>query len=272
MTKPISKVLRRFSEHIEEIDSLLHLSVVGISREEKSVELVRALSDYDSTYGEKLPAEEYSKRISRAEIHAKFARSQIKAGFPILFAHSVIAMWSALETMIEDIVFAILKDNQSALQAENIKKIKIPLVEYELLDKEERLRFIIGELARQTNAELRQGVTKFEVLLESVSLSGPLKDELRKTIFELWAVRNLLVHRFGIVDRRFTELCPWLGTKIGEQFKIKTDYYHRYRSAVTDYAVELIIREMVREGSTREEAEKRINTNKKGENESIDTA
>jgi hypothetical protein len=86
---------------------------------------------------------------------------------------TTVAIWASLEALIEDIVVESFQHNPSLLQAEAIRKIKIGFGEYELLNPEERLRFVVKELARQTNADLKQGVNRFETLLENVGLSGP---------------------------------------------------------------------------------------------------
>lgn len=52
------------------------------------------------------------------------------------------------------------------------------------------------------------GVARFETLLALVELSGAIDEEHRKGLFELQQVRNVIVHRAGIVDRRLREQCP----------------------------------------------------------------
>lgn len=268
MKKSIIEILKSFSSRFHEIDTLLKASVSSISREINSVDLVKALADLDKydTKSDKI-SKEYEENIKNAEYIAKFAKEQVDSGFPILYANAVIAMWTSLETLIEDILYHQFINNPKYLKSEIILYIKIPLVEFEELDKDERLRFIINELARQTKSDLKHGIARFEVLLEVVALGGPVTDELRKDIFELWAVRNLLVHRFGAVDRRFKNLCPWITVGNGEQFKINMDLYFRYHKAIADYAIEILIRDMVLRGEDRVDAEARI----KGKNKNNGT-
>jgi hypothetical protein len=84
----------------------------------------------------------------------------------------------------------------------------------------------------------------------------------RKTFIEFWAVRNVIVHRASIVDRRLVEICPWLGLKVGEPLKITPNSYANYRNTTSKYFMELLVRDLVREGFSRNEAEQKINKNK----------
>ena len=172
--------------------------------------------------------EEREKRLSEAKARAKFAIAQIRAGFPVLYSHAIVAIWSAIETFIEDFVVNSLVENQSHLQKDAFQKIRILLSEYELLDPVERMRYMVNELGRQTNAELKRGIKRFEPLLEAVDLGGPITEDMRRTCYELWAVRNLIVHRCSIADRRLQQLCPWLNATVGKPYRVTPIIYSSY--------------------------------------------
>jgi hypothetical protein len=78
-----------------------------------------------------------------------------------------------------------------------------------------------------------------------------VEEGMKKTCFELCAIRNLIVHRSAIVDRRFVQLCPWLGTKIGEIFKVTPQAYKSYLEFAHRWLIEILIRDIVRRGHSR---------------------
>jgi hypothetical protein len=203
--------------------------------------------------------------LNQAEETAKFATSQETAGFPVLYAHAVVAIWAAIETFIEDLVVCSLlhyvqkddenlqKDDEGYLQRESFKKIRILFVEYESLDKEDRMRYLVKELGRQTSTELKHGINRFEPILDAVDLNGPMPDEMKKTCYQLWATRNLIAHRSGIVDRRFVRLCPWLGSKVGETLKVTPQAYKSYIKFANYWMGEILVRDVVRRGHNRDD-------------------
>lgn len=256
--RPLLPVIEWFSQQVEEIDRILAFSIEGITREKGARQIIDALADWHAASGKPVPTEELEGRRQRAQERAEFASTQIASGFPVLFGHATVALWSALETLVDDIVVASLKANHKYLARDAFAKIRIPLSEYERLDNDDRMRYLVTELARSSNSDLRKGITRFEVLLESVDMGGAVSDGDRQTCFELWAVRNLLVHRSGITDRRFRELCPWLACDVGKAVSIGRAQYSAYLKFVQNYLVELMIRDMVRDGMGRIEAERRL--------------
>lgn len=92
-------------------------------------------------------------------------------------------------------------------------------------------------LEREVGAPLKVGVDRFEELLKCIGLSGSVPDGVGRTIFEMGQVRNVLVHRGGIVDRRFVSACPWLGLNPGDKVSVDRESLSRFASAALDYAV-----------------------------------
>ena len=79
-------------------------------------------------------------------------------------------------------------------------------------------------------------------MLEPFGLSGELPASLRREIYELSQVRNLIAHNASKVDRRFIDSCPWLGVKIGDEFIVSRDMFERYNYVTTVYATLIICR------------------------------
>jgi hypothetical protein len=52
---------------------------------------------------------------------------------------------------------------------------------------------------------------------------------------ELSQIRNILVHKAGIADRRLVESCQWLGFQIGQRVKVGYSMYRSFEDAVPEY-------------------------------------
>jgi hypothetical protein len=100
---------------------------------------------------------------------------------------------------------------------------------------------LVGELERELGTSLKQGVNRFEALLALFGLSGPIDDGTKKALFELSNVRHVIVHRRGVADKRFSDACPWMGLRPGDEVKVTSRQYERYLLAAVKYSV--ILRE-----------------------------
>jgi hypothetical protein len=94
-------------------------------------------------------------------------------------------------------------------------------------------------LQEKTRAALKPGVGRIEPLLDAVSLGGAVPDSVRRVVLELSQVRNLVVHKNGVVDRRFVDQCPWVRADVGGLLVIHADDLHRYGLAVDWYNLEM---------------------------------
>ena len=128
------------------------------------------------------------------------------------------------------------------LKNEVFSKIRLPLGEFEMLEKEERMRFLISEFERNQGTNRKHGVDMFEILLEPFGLGGRVESEVKKTLREMHHVRNVLVHRGDKADRRVVEGCPWLGLRVGDTLTVRHDQFGRYMHALVEYTLELLHR------------------------------
>jgi hypothetical protein len=223
--------LRRFLDSWRSNFRLLHLSIRGIGVLTTMPGLFESLiPSSDPEEAARLSAD-----IDEAKKEAELAENEEKAGFPLLHAHALVGIWAALEAAIEDTLVGIMLNEPDVLKKEVFAKIRVPLVDFETKDKEERMRFLIAELGR--NLGRKNGVDAFEVLLQQFDLSGDIDEEVRKLIWQTHHLRNVLVHRASRADRRLVEGCPWLQLKINDPVSISHEMLGRCGRAITDYVL-----------------------------------
>ncbi|HSZ64316.1 MAG TPA: hypothetical protein VK828_21135 [Terriglobales bacterium] len=159
----------------------------------------QAISTLEKYY-EVVPSDEADGRVrkvnterdlKRAEADAEFAKKEIERGFPLLHAHTLVGLWGAFEAAIEDCVVGMLMNEPDVLRSEAFSKLRIPLAEFELLEKEDRMRVLLAEVGRGQGLGKRQGVDSFESLLAHAKLSGVVDPEVKKTMWEMHHVRNV---------------------------------------------------------------------------------
>jgi hypothetical protein len=234
----------QFMRHFQETNQVLEVCRAGILHVTDFPQLVRILADLDGLTKTK---REQMESISAARLPAaQFARRQVSRGFPILHAHAIVSLWGALEVLVHDLAIAWLVSNPDTLMREPFLRIRIALGEFERLGKRQRMEFAIKEVSRSLNADLKIGVGRFETILETVGFAGPIAHDLRRTLMEASQVRNVLVHRGGLVDRRLKESCPWLKIRLGARVRTDRATYARYSRVMFEYAWTLLNRCRVR--------------------------
>lgn len=248
LDKEVSAVFKRSIGYITELDRVLRLCLQGLSQISKLPALAEAIANVEKEDDNEPFSAEQQQHLDETAEMAAFAAREIESGFPTLHAHTVIALWGALEILVEDIVVFWLQKTPGLLSSNSIAKIKIPLGEYELLDTQERMRFVSKELARSLNTDLKIGVGRFEAVLTAVDLGGTIEEDLRQSLLELSQIRNVLVHRAHIIDRPLKEMCPWLALEVGQKLRIDHDMYLKYFGATHDYLLCLINRVRVHQG------------------------
>lgn len=242
MLKWAKPPINRYIDYVEETGRILYLYINGIRSISRMVPLVEALYQPGKTNNVASEKDDYEKRLEETKERASFAQEEIDKGFPILIAHTVVTLYSSLEILAYDLARVWMINVPEVLEKEHFSRIKISLTEYERLDKENRMDYLLSQYSKHINADMKLGVGKFEAILDSVSLSGSVDDGIRREILELSQVRNIVVHRGRYVDRRFKETCPWVPTDIGEKHICRLEDFNRYREASSNYVFGLIDR------------------------------
>lgn len=233
--------MKRFLEYSDSAGRLLHLSMRAISMTRgvpRIVEAVAQATRGNADWDEK----NHKASLERAKEDAEFAAKECDTGFPLLHDFTLVGMWGAFEAAIEDVIVAILSNEPELLRADPFAKVRIPLADFEALEKEDRMRILLRELQRTLRSDQRQGVSGFEAVLAAVGLSGEIKEAIRESIWEMHHARNVIVHRRSCADRPFVAACPKLGVRIGDRIPINHDLLGRYVNSLVTYATEIIFR------------------------------
>lgn len=228
---------KEFVDNTERLGNLLHLCISGISVLRGMPGIVEAIEK-----AEPGDPQQAAGKLESAKKQAELAQREVDEGFPLLRAQTVISLWSALEATIRTFLARWLENNEQALAVDPVQKLRVKIGEYEKLQGEDRYFYILDRLEQETSAPLKCGVTRFEVLLEPFGLSGAVSDEDRRNLFELNQVRNVLVHRSGVTDRRLPDACPWLGLSPGQALRLDDAMMGRYFQSSIQYTVDIVVR------------------------------
>jgi hypothetical protein len=174
---------------------------------------------------------------------SRLAAEELDKGFPFLNSYGVVACWGALEALATDVVIDRLLLYPDTLSSEPWAKLKVTFADYERLDRVDKLHYATRELERSVSADLKAGVNRFEAMFAAIGVDGPVDAEVRRSLFEMSQVRNLIVHRASIADAKFITACPWFKFKIGDEVLVTDDMCGSYLTAAYKYVILVMRRE-----------------------------
>jgi hypothetical protein len=174
------------------------------------------------------------------DAEATFVQQECMSGFPLLHAHTLVGCWGAFEAAMEDLGIGLLMNEPTWLQEEAFSRLKIPLAEFEILEKDERMLLLIQELQRGQGGNRKRGTASFEHVLNQFQLSGEVDPGVKQTIWEMYNVRNVIVHRASVADRRLVDGCPWMALKIGQLVVVTSKMSKSYADALFRYIRSLL--------------------------------
>lgn len=231
----IREFFERFLTRRERINEVLGLSILGI-------QLVPGRHNAIETLAKVLDAPADPGHLGRAARERDLARRELEAGFPVLYEQATIALWGALVSLVRDFLAAWLANTPAAWEREKVRSQKVRVGEFMGLEPYEQCVWLIDLIDQDIRGPMRAGVNRFEELLKVFGLEGNVPSDCKDGLFELWHIRNALVHRSATVDRKIADACPWLGLEIGGALKISREMWERYDTAVMDYVILLIER------------------------------
>jgi hypothetical protein len=231
-----------FLANMQELSNLLKLSRGGIALQKGLPDFLKMLKPRN---------EQEQKLLEAAQEHAKLASTEIENDFPLLHGQSVVSLWGALESFMRSLVAQWIENVPGVLSEKPFAGLKVDLGEYLSMDPRDQSRHVVDLFEQKSGSSRSLGVKRFEALMEAIGLSGSVEEDVSKTLFELQQVRNVIVHRRGIADRRLCELCPWLGLKVGDPIRVRGTDVDRYGGAVHKYVLEVAQRIRVKFGMER---------------------
>lgn len=173
-----------------------------------------------------------------ARENSKFAEGEIANEFQRTRSHHAVAAWAAVETAIENLFVNLIvrvPDAEMRIRNHSDKaKIKSERVNSTVYDAKitiqswERSLDNSETMARQLN------------MLSAFDINVDLTEQVSRTLSEMGALRDVILHNGGVIDERFQTRCPWLHHTVGEHIVINADVLGRYFDAASEFATQLL--------------------------------
>ena len=213
-------------DYVEETDRLLEITTRAFLLTTGLGSLAKVLNKDEQT-------------VAHFEKTEQLAAEEVKNGFPLLYSHSVVALWSALEAVIPRFCVDWLMCFPHFLEGKSFAKVSLAASSAILGDKRTIMEEVVQTLDQVTHSPLRVGVGRFDLLLNAVGISIAHEEDRRRTLFELSKVRNIIVHQAGKADKKFASECPWMNVVPSTRVVIDEERYHSYAHAVLTYSANI---------------------------------
>jgi hypothetical protein len=171
--------------------------------------------------------------IKQSREQSPFAAEEMSTGFKTICGHSAIAIWAGIETAIEQML---VNHIQKLPDIKELMALVAPALKLE-------------KVQTTTEADARRSVRKWEAALDdpdalvraikmlgAVGLEIELPEKDHRLLVEISEVRNVLLHRGGVIDRGFIAKCPWLGVKTGDELVIDEARLEEFTDAAQAFA------------------------------------
>ena len=217
---------------------------VGFSRQAKRIVTLKHTLKNEQEQAE--TEAHYQEHLKQAAELEQFLEVHCKSGFPYLYCLVSLRLWSILETLIKDLAQEMLIAFPELQSNDTLKALKGPLLPFLASSPSEQAAVILKLLEKDLSSSQYQiGIARFELLLERFGMSGGVDPLVKRTLLELWAVRNVVAHKNGVADPRFIEVCPWFVATVGMQLSVSPLDFSRYRVASIWYIAEISRRLLV---------------------------
>ena len=120
--------------------------------------------------------------------------------------------------------------------SELLRKVKGSVVDFACLDDRQKVMFLLDEISSGTTSKKKRGIDGLEEMLDALGCGGTLDADMRRSLIELGAARNVIVHGHGRVDRRFAEQCPWWPAAEDHRLRLSNRRLGLYRMALIYYS------------------------------------
>jgi hypothetical protein len=204
--------IRRLLSNVEQLHDFYHLTIDGLNmiihHHEFLVlggERIKQLTAEVESVGGKVQIDEAeearrTENQKRAKERADLAAREVSSGFPVLHSQQVVFLWGAIEAVVEDVLGAWLKNENFVGREQKLRKIKISVSDFSMMNDSERNYHLVSELRRELKQGHRSSIEVFELILHLFGLKGAMDPGLKRNLIELEYVRNVLLHRRGVVD------------------------------------------------------------------------
>ncbi len=133
-------------------------------------------------------------------------------------------------------------ENKDYRNIKEIENIKVNAVSFIKLSKKDQITFIAEQYLISSTQSIKYGFNRFEAVLKPILGQSKLIKKHQDSIFRFAQVRNLLVHKNGIIDKPFKQLFTSPKYKLNQKINIDNELMKEFYDCTIAYSSDIIDR------------------------------
>lgn len=172
----------------------------------------------------------------------RIADKEIGDAFITSYSEAIVTIYSIVEAAVSNVARLIFPLVPEVAEHDKFKKASIPFAKIIGMDTENIYEYFYELYEREVTQGGKYGYNRFDAILKPLNIetSGKLKNNQANDIFELAQVRNVVVHKLGIADKKFIEIFPNFGIQSGSRIVIKQEQFKKYYMACRDFVLAIV--------------------------------
>lgn len=179
-----------------------------------------------------------SRLLTDAPIQEEWAIELRSSDYSTLHSHSLVSIWGVLESCLENLVVTILMNDADIFQKLTSSGLKIDPSKIASGINEEDARALYQKIENHVRVKGNIVLT-YEAVLSLFDLSAACLQHT-ESLLSANALRNCIMHRGGIIDKKAINQAPELSLWLGKKYNLTSDDYLKYYDAVTAWLSSLL--------------------------------
>jgi hypothetical protein len=223
------------------IHRLNHIFIDTVSRYEDRIEGVikatKVLQKYDTD-------KQYESDEEIKKKHAELietAQKEISEDFYSMKSAELILNYSRFESAVNESLYSYFGLCDIA-ELPSVVSNKMDLSTLLKMNADEQRQYVADIYIQRNSAGIRYGFKRFESIIEPIFGSSTSTIDIRDEIFKFAQIRNLIIHRNGIVDQQFADLFGEAEQKVGQRIDLSREILHDCYHGLMGYADDILDR------------------------------
>lgn len=241
LSKKLKDPMVDFLEFFLHLHKLNYFLINSITRYEHLHEKMIEAKKLISRMTEK-PEHQVDPKMEKQENEIKEAiRKEINDGYYTLKSSEIILIYSRLEAAITETVHLLFHDYEYK-DLKEIENIKVNALNFMKLSKREQINYLSEQYIVCNTQSIKYGFNRFEAILKPLIGPSKLIKNHQDVLFKFAQVRNLLIHKNGIIDNNFKTVFKSNKYKVNSKIKIDQLMLNNFYDCTLAYSEDILDR------------------------------
>ena len=168
----------------------------------------------------------------------KLVLEERNAGYPLLWKHSTVSVWSILETTAEGLILNLIQRIRDSAAAISVSEPNVEIPKKFDPSDHNRCKALFNNWQRELSST--NVAERYIEMLSTFEINVRVSSDDKRSLAELAEARHIILHRRSKVDERFITKCPWTSYAVDDLYRVSRDDYVRFWEAAAAMAQSML--------------------------------